>query len=505
MSSTTSSSNLTSGFIDLATFDEAEKYLYGGAQAVSYFVRKVRKSTWFTVVPVVLSKSQGTANFNQTWSANISRAGDYLLRAWLRVTIPSVTVSTTGQFGTSGRLRWTRNLMHNLIQECNISFNDLVEMRFDNWYLDFWAAFTIPAGKRNGYQNMIGNFEELTNPLAVSLSGTTLPSVTLNLPLPICHARDTGVSLPTAALPYNEMKLNFVFRNWTQLLIVDNCAVAVPGVAGVASAPATLADIAGGQPPVLTQVDVWAEYAIVSNAERKQMGKAPRDMLIEQVQTSPNSFNAVNNTYSTDIRFSHPVKTLFFAVQNTTNAAEWSNYTTASPVPTPTGVNFSPNFSADPVLTATLLYENTQRLSNMGADYFSLIVPWYSAVSIPLETGYHCYDYTLDMLNVNPLGSTNYGKLTNVSFQIVPSALAQAGANASATFTTSNPDPVNYANGFATRQTYNFIVVAVNHNIVRISGGAQYKKNPGHQQQAAFQVTNILGEVNSVNICQCVA
>jgi hypothetical protein len=469
MSSTTSSSNLTSGFIDLATFDEAEKYLYGGAQAVSYFVRKVRKATWFTVVPVVLSKSQGTANFNQTWSANISRAGDYLLRAWLRITIPSVTVSTTGQFGANGRLRWTRNLMHNLVQECSITFNDLVEMRFDNWYLDFWAAFTIPAGKRNGYQNMIGNFEELTNPLAVSSSGSVLPSVTLNLPLPICHARDTGVSLPTAALPYNEMKLNFVFRNWNQLLIVDNIqAAGVP----TASAPATLADISGGQAPSLTQVDVWAEYAIVSNAERKQMGKAPRDMLIEQVQTVNNNFNAVNNLYQTDIRFSHPVKTLFFAVQNTTNSAEWSNYTTASPVPTPTGINFSPNFSADPVLTATLLYENTQRLSNMGADYFSLIVPWYSAVSIPLETGYHCYDYTLDMLNVNPLGSTNYGKLTNVSWQIVPSALAQAGANESSTFTVLNPDPTNSLNGFAVRQTYAFIVVAVNHNIVRISGGA---------------------------------
>ncbi len=470
MSSTTSSSNLTAGFIDLATFDEAEKYLYGGSQAVSYFVRKVRKSTWFTVV---LSKSQGTANFNQTWSANISRAGDYLLRAWLRITWPSVTSSTSGgTFGANGRLRWTRNLMHNLIQECNISFNDLVEMRFDNYYLDFWAAFTIPAGKRNGYQNMIGNFEELTNPVAIYGMGTsvTLPAATLNLPLPICHARDTGVSLPTAALPYNEMKLNFVFRNWNQLLIVDNinASTSVP----VASAPATLADISGGVAPSLTQVDVWAEYAIVSNAERKQMGKAPRDMLIEQVQTVNNNFNAVNNLYQTDIRFSHPVKTLFFGVQNTTNAAEWSNYTTASPVPTPTGINFSPAFSSDPILTATLLYENTHRLSNMGADYFSLIVPWYSAVSIPLETGYHIYDYTLDLINVNPLGSTNYGKLTNVSFQIVPSALAQAGANESSTYTVTSPDPTNALSGFAIRQTYNFIVVAINHNIVRISGGA---------------------------------
>src|SRR5271155_5811328 len=119
MSATTSSSNLTSGFIDLATFDELEKYMYGGDSAVSYFVRKVRKATWFTVVPVVLSKSSGIAQFNQQWSANISRAGDYLLRSFLRITFPAVQLSTSNRFGVNGSLRWTRNLLHSLIKECS--------------------------------------------------------------------------------------------------------------------------------------------------------------------------------------------------------------------------------------------------------------------------------------------------------------------------------------------------------------------------------------------------
>ena len=53
-------SNVTSGFIDLATFDEIEKYLYGGPDATAYFVRETRKSTWFTQVPVVLSRASGS-------------------------------------------------------------------------------------------------------------------------------------------------------------------------------------------------------------------------------------------------------------------------------------------------------------------------------------------------------------------------------------------------------------------------------------------------------------
>ncbi len=472
MSSTTSTTSLTSGFIDLSTFDELEKYLYGGMFAVSYFVRKVHKSTWFTVVPTTLT-NQGTPNFNIQWNSSISRAGDYLLFAWLRTDFPQVILNTTAnQFGANGRIRWTRNLMHNLVAECALTFNDLVEMRFDNYYMDFWSQFTIPAGKRNGYNNMIGNFEELNNPLMVAglSGGTTLPAVTLDLPLPLCHTRDTGVSLPTAALPYNDMLFKFTFRNWNQLLILDNI------VTGVSTQP-LLSDLASGVPQI-GRCYVWAEYAIVSNEERKQMGKKPRDILIEQVQTaSPGSNNTLNHmnpnaptSIRQDVHFSHPVKALFFSLQNVTNPSEWSNYTTASPVPTSVGVNFNPSLSADPISTTSLYYENTQRLSNMGSDYFSLIVPFYRAVAIPLETGYHLYCYTLDLVDINPMGSTNFGKLTNVAFEYLPSANAVVAANS--TGTPLSPDANHQGDGAGVTQSFQFIVVAVNHNVSRVTGGA---------------------------------
>ncbi len=468
-----SQSNLTAGFVDLATFDELEKYMYGGDQAVSYFVRKVRKSTWFTVVPVVLSKSAGSAQFGNQWGVNISRAGDYLLRTFLRVTIPSVSINQAGnRFGANGRLRWTRNLMHALIRECAITFNDLVEMRFDNFYLDFWSQFAMPSGKKNGYQNMIGNIEDLTNPLGISSSGgLVLPQATLNVPLPICHARDTGVGLPTAALPYNDMRLNFSFRDWTELLILDNVYVPAAGAtpaSGGVSCAASITDVIAA--PVLSQVDVWAEYGIVSNNERKQMGQAPRDILIEQVQTVPTvAFNATSVSQA-DIRLSHAVKWFSFSARNTTNPAEHANYTCASPVPQVNGVNFSADLASDPISTVTLLYENTQRLSGMGADYFSLVNPWYNAVSIPGETGYHMYSYSLDIMSVNPMGSTNFGKLTNVTISVTPSPDAQTAATTGGTLTA--PNAAFVLKGAGIQQQFQMVLVAINSNIVRVSGGA---------------------------------
>ena len=77
--------NITSGFIDLATYDELEKSLYGGLKSTSYFVRETRKSTWFTQIPVVLQRSSGCPDFGEEFSVSVSRAGDYLLDTWLRI------------------------------------------------------------------------------------------------------------------------------------------------------------------------------------------------------------------------------------------------------------------------------------------------------------------------------------------------------------------------------------------------------------------------------------
>ena len=459
------SSSITSGFIDLATFDEIEKYLYGGPDATAYFVRETRKSTWFTQVPVVLSRAAGNPGFGQDWSVSISRAGDYLLQSWLRVTTPEVNVPGADD---DLRVRWTRNFMHNLVRECSITFNDLVAARFDSYQLDFWAAFTVPAGKRTGYANMIGNFTGMTQPYGVgSANGTQIPSFTLNLPLPFFYGRDSGVALPTAALPYNEMRINFAFREWRDLLIAENTAAA-PGT-DPRHIPVVGTDIASN--PELGQTQVWSNYAIVSNDERKRMACAPRDILIEQVQTAPRHPYLTNGNQipNIDVRFSHAIKVLFFAVRNTTFAAEWSQYVTSSPVDDGDTVTHLTLGHADPISQTSLIYENTNRLSQMGSDYFSLVNPYYHAPFIPTETGYHTYSYSLDFIQLDPMGSTNYGKLTNVS--LIPEASAAAvaaitGSNGTGGGPGSGPPGADYP------QTYQFVVTAVNNNIIRISGGA---------------------------------
>ncbi len=64
----------------------------------------------------------------------------------------------------------------------------------------------------------------------------------------------------------------------------------------------------------------------------------------------------------------------------------------------------------------------------MGSDYFSLVNPWYHAPTIPGLTGFHEYSYSLAFNEIDPMGSTNYGKLTNISIVPTASPAAKVGA-----------------------------------------------------------------------------
>ena len=115
----------------------------------------------------------------------------------------------------------------------------------------------------------------------------------------------------------------------------------------------------------------------------------------------------------------------------------------------------------------------------MGSDYFSLVNPYYNAPVIPLDTGYHCYSYSLDFYCLDPMGSTNYGKLTNVSISPEASAQAITAANGTGGAATG----ANFA------QTYEFITTAVNNNIVRISGGRSVPSTVGCRQRCSNSLT----------------
>lgn len=458
----------SSSFIDLSAFSELEGFLYGGRTATTWFVGSVQKSNWFSIVP--LSLRQTKPDFEAKSTADISRSGDYVLNVWFRVRIPKVQLADDPAIFDHASVRWCRKLGHNLFNKVTLSHNDLNTHEFTSNYLDFHYQYFVNAGHRLSYRNMIGDTADFYNAVPVN---TPLGSGDfINVPLPFWFAKDSGRALPVAAIPFNETKVNYDFRSWKQLLIV------YPGEAGGGGTRiATVNDVhVYGEPntkPYFDSPETFATYAVVHNDERLKMGDKPRDILItgvQQLQSSPFNNVSAGLNYSFDIRFANAIFAIFFAAENTSIAnqrtssgGEYSNYTTQ--------INYDGD---DPIETMQLLYENQKRVE-MGADYFSMVSSYYHSDNSPDETGYHLLPYALNINCLDPCGSTNFTKITNVTVLYTLSRAAVAASNV-LTPLDNQGDPLQWPDTAGVLQpmpqSYRHVLIALNHNIARIGNGS---------------------------------
>lgn len=468
-------------FVDLATFSEIEGFLYGGPDAITWFVAAVQKANWFSYLPITL-RHNGTIDFGQrNVSASVNRSGDYVMHMWFRAQIPQIYLNNaSGDIFSDATLRWTRNLMHNLFERVTISFNELVVQEFDNYWFDMNFQFRKRGSKRVGYRNLIGDIASMTDPVGVDTPLGTGGYFTCIFPF--WFGEDSGIALPVAALPFNDIKINYRFRRWEDLVVV------YPGTSGGAGTRvASTSDVyvvgSTTERPSLLDPQTNAHYAVVHNDERVKMGDAPRDILIHQVQEAQLApFKDISSRTTFDIRLSHSIVLFTFAAQNTSllrrsnggGGGDWSNYTTQF---RGTGAPSSPGL--DPISFSTLVYENTCRLAQ-GSDYFSLTHPDLLSEATPDETGYHLWSYALKPWDpLKPSGSTNYSKLSNVSIShdMSPAAQASAGiGTASGRPEASDGTIIQYPDSSGTltdfAQTYEHVFIAKNWNIVRVANGS---------------------------------
>ena len=343
----------STGFVDLASYNNLEQSMYAEKNVISYFMRETVKCTWFSQIPVQLQAEEENVDFGQEFSVKVSMDGDYLMNTWLRVTLPANSIYFTSEYtdptgGGQETLKWTPNFMHNLVEHCKLKVNGTIVDEFYSEHLDFYAAFMVPKNSRIGYNRMIGNF---SNP-HLGLAGVNVCGVQagfqyiklnydqeLFLPLPFFFSKNTGLSLPVATLPYNDITIEFKLRNWNEL-----CAsISKDGTIKPVTMRQLEYSLTGSDtnPPMLENVQVWGNYAMVTENERKKIGCKTRDMLIEQNHQIGGSYGSaqlkvgsINDETNVDIRIAGAIKGLFFGARNTKGSTEIpyrSNYTTSSP------------------------------------------------------------------------------------------------------------------------------------------------------------------------------
>lgn len=421
---------------DLKSHGELEKYMYGSDDAITYFQRNFTKCTAFNQETKIMDKSNGTPNFGYNFTVVVNKSGDFLNLCWLLLELPEISLKD--DVPEEMRIRWTENLMHNLIEECNMTFNDTVIAKFDNYILDFNAEFNIDESKYNGYMNIIGNTPDFLKPTR------KLKSKILSLPLPFFFSKDSGTAIPLTALPHTEIKINFKFRSWEHLLIMENSKNLETNI----SVPVVGKDIA--EVPKILDAKIFCTYTIVSAEERAKIGSRPKLMVIEQFNMAPRQMVTTKSTRM-DLLFNQSVKNLYFSVKNNTYKNVWSNYTYGNAI-YKSEVFIPQTNELHPVESVSLNYNNKCKFEKFPAVYFNSIVPWYNCKRIPKKPGMFVYSYALNHDSIDPVGSTALCRVDNPYLTL--------------NLTNETLDVLESG-----KETFELIVAAVTYNIIRISEG----------------------------------
>ena len=275
--------------MQLVAYGAQDIYLTGNPQ-ITFFKVVYRRHTNFAVESIEQTFN-GTADFNKRVTATISRNGDLIQQMYLEVVLPAMSSLATGSTSNV----WTYGVGNALVSQAEIEIGgQLIDRQYGDW-MNIWTELTIPAGKRDGYDNMVGNFLTTAGGLAnptEQVGGIALTTVTttinrLYVPLQFWFNRNPGLALPLIALQYHEVKLNLTIRPLADLVDVSTSGTTTTNSLGC---------------------KLYVDYVYLDTDERRRFAQVSHEYLIEQVQfTGTETIAAGTSNKNVTLNFNHPV------------------------------------------------------------------------------------------------------------------------------------------------------------------------------------------------------
>jgi hypothetical protein len=302
----------------------------------------------------------------------------------------------------------------------------LIDRHYGEW-MNIWTELSTPAGKRDGYDDMVGNVPRAAdqdNCLPVDI-GTT--QWRLYVPFQFWFNRNPGLALPLIALQYHEVKLNLELRPVTDLT-------------STGAAPTTNA----------SSFKLYVDYVYLDTDERRRFAQVSHEYLIEQVQfTGDETVARYTTNKNFTLNFNHPVKELVWVHRDTSRTGEWLNFAVAT-----SGVD------EDTFKDGKLQLNGHDRFSTRQADYFRKVQNYDHHTRVPRtpmddnRNAYYAqyiytYSFALSPEEHQPSGTCNFSRIDNAVLQL------NYNNEANDTNTTS----------------LNLKVFAVNYNVLRIMSG----------------------------------
>nr|QPI16737.1 MAG: major capsid protein [Virus NIOZ-UU159] len=415
------------GLLQLVAYGAQDVYLTGNPQ-ITFFKVVYRRHTNFAIEAIQQTPT-GSNSLGSRASFQITRNGDLIHRVYFNGKIknnnaddPSKNVALVPNFG--------QKLLKTVELEIG---GQRIDKHYSEW-LYIWNELSLPAGKRSGYNTMVGaNDANLCTKLAAQ------SEYELYVPLEFWFCRNVGLALPLIALQYHEVKINVEYESAANLVDVsvsnlcededgDGCtngnmkatdstaAFTVDDGSGVQTA---VSKFATGSAISLSDANLWVDYVFLDTDERRRFAQLSHEYLIEQLQFT--GTDTMTSSASADsmkpvrLNFNHPCKELIWAVKKNNTGTQipfWNNFSTAESENANTTANNYSN-SSNPTMQAKIMLNGNDRFATRKGDYFSLVQPYQHHENTPNENhnGINVYSFALKPEEHQPSGTLNMSRI----------------------------------------------------------------------------------------------
>ena len=194
------------GLLILVQIGKQNLYLSAQPQ-ITFFKMTYKRYTNFSIEPTP-QYFKTTPDFGRKCTVNIGRNADLVGACYLYVELPNITMENYASNASNVKsFAWANKIGLALINYVEIEIGGtIIDRHYGDW-LNIWHDITVPTGVKKSYNNMIGNYPELT-----SYSKTKLSKI-LYIPLSFWFCLDSGLALPLIALLHNDIKIHVEFND----------------------------------------------------------------------------------------------------------------------------------------------------------------------------------------------------------------------------------------------------------------------------------------------------
>jgi hypothetical protein len=368
---------MAGGLMQLVAYGAQDIYLSGNPQ-ITFFKVVYRRHTNFSM-ETIEQTFNGNADFGKRVTATISRNGDLVCGMNLEM---KLSVLTDTGYGIGNACIKTADLEIG---------GQLIDRHYGEW-MNIWGELSTPAGKLEGWDQMVGNTAAFADD-AVSYD--------LDVPLQFWFCRNPGLALPLIALQYHEVKLIIEFR--------------------------PVADIKNGSDGTsyagsMTTCKLYVDYVYLDTDERRRFAQVSHEYLIEQLQFTGDESITATGTKKIDLNFNHPCKELIWVFKSSTNHGL---------------LNFAreeDDTSLIPTMTSALLQLNGHdRMSEMREKYFLNVQPYRHHTRVARHglgtltsrrQQIYVYSFALKPEDHQPSGTCNFSRIDNAVLTVKNTAAA---------------------------------------------------------------------------------